>query len=442
MPKYDIVVFSPTSDSGYGIAISALKYAGPKGTVAFAGRNMEKVLAVKDKILIELSIARTVDFIAADVDDYDSMVNMTKQAKVLCTSVGPFGKYGEPQVKACIESGCHYVDITGEIPWVNHMRNKYSEQAEKAGVSIISFAAFDSLPSETGMYLAWKVLSDYNKNLDMLELVFGFKNKTAGMGIPRGTAKTALEYRSPSFKEQFHGENDTPFVGDAYKANMKETLGPMRWFMPMWSSHVNMWTVQELMSVINAPVISRSAEQMGIAPFRMKNRLLPPMSMSVLENAAYGGSIVWEHRLILWGLVPWFLNLVVLIIMGMILVWPITQMALKYAIEKFDYHCKGDANGKMTMWARGTSAGGKSTVDIKMQVPGDVGIYGTGRMAACVAWAVVDSKKSELKPGFGSPVLALHKGKKLWQRFDAMDIKVDIKYSSGSEAIKKKITDI
>jgi len=43
---------------------------------------------------------------------------MTARTKVVISTVGPFIHYGEPLVDACIKEGTHYVDSTGESPFV------------------------------------------------------------------------------------------------------------------------------------------------------------------------------------------------------------------------------------------------------------------------------------------------------------------------------------
>lgn len=61
-----------------------------------------------------------VPIILADVKDEESIKKMTKQAKVIVNCCGPFRFYGEPVVKACVATGTHYVDVTGE-PEVMHI---------------------------------------------------------------------------------------------------------------------------------------------------------------------------------------------------------------------------------------------------------------------------------------------------------------------------------
>jgi short subunit dehydrogenase-like uncharacterized protein len=59
-------------------------------------------------------------------------------------------------VRACVESGTNYVDVTGEIPWVEKMQGKYGEEAEKKGVSILNCSGYDSVPPDLATFLAAK----------------------------------------------------------------------------------------------------------------------------------------------------------------------------------------------------------------------------------------------------------------------------------------------
>jgi len=62
-----------------------------------------------------------------------TIVELAARAKVLINCAGPFGITGEIVVNACIESGCHYVDITGEPTfWLNSV-SKYDQKARGKG---------------------------------------------------------------------------------------------------------------------------------------------------------------------------------------------------------------------------------------------------------------------------------------------------------------------
>lgn len=48
------------------------------------------------------------------MEDYNSVLKMTSQAKVIANCVGPYRFFGEAVVKACIANRTHQVDITAE----------------------------------------------------------------------------------------------------------------------------------------------------------------------------------------------------------------------------------------------------------------------------------------------------------------------------------------
>lgn len=75
------------------------------------------------------------------------------QTRVVISTVGPFVKYGTPLVEACIRQGTHYVDITGEFPWVKQMIDRFHQQAQDEKVMIVPTCGFDSVPSDLGVYM-------------------------------------------------------------------------------------------------------------------------------------------------------------------------------------------------------------------------------------------------------------------------------------------------
>lgn len=56
----------------------------------------------------------SVKIIIADISDEESLKKMTAQARVIVNCCGPYRFYGEPVIKACIETGTHHVDVSGE----------------------------------------------------------------------------------------------------------------------------------------------------------------------------------------------------------------------------------------------------------------------------------------------------------------------------------------
>ncbi|MFW5876062.1 MAG: saccharopine dehydrogenase family protein, partial [Myxococcota bacterium] len=76
---------------------------------------------------------------------------MAAQARVVLTTVGPYVRYGEPVVRACVEQGTDYVDITGEPAFVDMTRDRYHDLAREAGVRLVSCCGFDSIPHDLGV---------------------------------------------------------------------------------------------------------------------------------------------------------------------------------------------------------------------------------------------------------------------------------------------------
>jgi short subunit dehydrogenase-like uncharacterized protein len=54
------------------------------------------------------------------VKDVSSLKQMASQARVVVNCVGPYRLYGEAVVSACIASGTHHVDVSGEpqVSWL------------------------------------------------------------------------------------------------------------------------------------------------------------------------------------------------------------------------------------------------------------------------------------------------------------------------------------
>lgn len=92
--------------------------------------------------------------IAADVEDAASLEALASRADVVLNMVGPYTLYGEPVIEACIAGGAHYMDLTGEIPFVRRMIDQAGERAEKAGVKIVNVAGFEALPPDLLVLLA------------------------------------------------------------------------------------------------------------------------------------------------------------------------------------------------------------------------------------------------------------------------------------------------
>src|SRR3954463_12485372 len=142
--EYDVLMFGCTGFTG---ALTA-EYLAANATAttrwALAGRNMQKLEALRDRLGADVPLMK------ADVTDEQSISDVAAATRVVITTVGPYINYGEPLVKACAEHGTDYTDLTGEPEFVDRMFVKYHAQAEASGARIVHACGFDSIPHDLG----------------------------------------------------------------------------------------------------------------------------------------------------------------------------------------------------------------------------------------------------------------------------------------------------
>jgi short subunit dehydrogenase-like uncharacterized protein len=145
MAEHDVVVFGAT---GYTGALTAeyLAANAPETTRwALAGRNMDKLEALRERLGVDVPLLR------ADVTDPDSVRAVAEATKVVITTVGPYINYGEPLVEACAAAGTAYVDLTGEPEFVDRMYLRHHARAAETGARIVHACGFDSIPHDLGV---------------------------------------------------------------------------------------------------------------------------------------------------------------------------------------------------------------------------------------------------------------------------------------------------
>ena len=69
----------------------------------------------------------------ADVADPASVSALVEEGDVLVTTVGPFARWGAPAAGAATTAGAHYLDSTGEPPFIREVFERYGPAAEKSG---------------------------------------------------------------------------------------------------------------------------------------------------------------------------------------------------------------------------------------------------------------------------------------------------------------------
>jgi short subunit dehydrogenase-like uncharacterized protein len=150
----DILLFGAT---GYTGKITARALADRGADFAVAGRNRLKL----EKLAAETGAAdvRVVDAAgpaARDrtTDDVDALTPALADVTVLVTCVGPFLQLGDTAVEAALRAGVHYVDSSGEGPFIEALIRDRHEDALRAGIAMAPAMGFDEVPGDVATALA------------------------------------------------------------------------------------------------------------------------------------------------------------------------------------------------------------------------------------------------------------------------------------------------
>ncbi|GHC82367.1 saccharopine dehydrogenase [Nocardiopsis terrae] len=148
---HDIVLFGATGYTGALTAEYLATNAPRELRWAVAGRDRDKLEALRAE-LAEIDPDRPLpDLLLADAGDAASIRNLAASARVVVTTVGPYSEYGEPLVAACAAEGTDYVDLCGEPAFVDRMYVRHHATAERTGARIVHACGFDSVPHDLGV---------------------------------------------------------------------------------------------------------------------------------------------------------------------------------------------------------------------------------------------------------------------------------------------------
>ncbi|OCL04489.1 hypothetical protein AOQ84DRAFT_346151 [Glonium stellatum] len=186
---YELVLLGANGYTGKMTAEHIAQYLPTDLKWAIAGRSSKKLADVAEELkkLNPDRLPPSIEICELKKDELDTLV---KKTRIVITTIGPFMKYGEPVVEACANSGTHYLDCTGEVPWVKDMIEKYDETAKKNGAIMIPQCGLDSVPADLLAYiLSRHIRSTLSApTASVIVSLHAFKS-----GISGGTANTMLD---------------------------------------------------------------------------------------------------------------------------------------------------------------------------------------------------------------------------------------------------------
>ncbi len=167
------VLYGANGYSGELIARFAAAYG---LTPILAGRNKKVIKAMADRFSLPFRIA--------SLEDAGALREMLKDQRIVVNAAGPYDITAPPMIRACLDTGAHYVDLNGDSD-VFELLQRNSDEAIAANIMILPGAGFDVVPTDCLAYWLKQQLPDASH----LELAFVI----LGSGLSRGTAITTLQ---------------------------------------------------------------------------------------------------------------------------------------------------------------------------------------------------------------------------------------------------------
>lgn len=211
---------------------------------AIAGRDRQKLELIRAEVGID------VDILVADSQDRAAIDLIVSQARVLLNTAGPFALYGDVIVDACVRYGTHYVDITGETPWVKGLIDRYHVRAAADGTRIIPCCGFDSVPSDLGAYLLVRHLQ---QELGLGCTAVKAYYQLAG-GFNGGTLASGLTIYDRGELNQF----SNPFLLNPMASAPTDVERHRDPISPEYDLDIETWVAPFFMGVVNTRIVRRS----------------------------------------------------------------------------------------------------------------------------------------------------------------------------------------
>ena len=244
--EYDIIIWGASGFTGRLVAEYLYKNYNAKDlNWAIAGRDELKLSSIREKFL-----DNTIPIVLGDSFDEKSLNEMTRTAKVVCSTVGPYAKYGSLLVKSCVKNKTHYCDLAGEAQWIRKMIDLYHKEAITNQVKIVNSCGFDSIPSDMGVYFIYKNI--LKKNLSIKMRVTGAKGGYSG-----GTyASMQNIIKEASINKEIRRNLTNPYglnpIGEQSgmdKSDLRSVI---------YDSKIKTWISPFLMAGINTKIVRRS----------------------------------------------------------------------------------------------------------------------------------------------------------------------------------------
>lgn len=287
--EFDVVVWGASGFTGQLVVEYLAQTYGVAGELrwAIAGRNVQKLEAVRDACL-PVAQRQLLPVLVADSNDAASLAALAARTQVVCTTVGPYAKFGTPLVAACAEAGTDYCDLAGEVQWMAKVIPAYQAEAEASGARIVPTCGFDSIPFDMGVWYLQQAM--YQRHGVYARQV---KGRVGGYrGAPSGGTVASMinamedARRDPSIRRTLSNPYALYPAGVAKGKDGPDQAGARL------DPDFDQWTSPFIMAIVNTRVVRRSNAVMGFPwgeDFQYGEAVLEPSRLRATRNAIANG---------------------------------------------------------------------------------------------------------------------------------------------------------
>jgi len=258
--EFDLVLWGATGFTGSLVAEYLARRCDPSNlNWAIAGRNRDKLEALRGDLTDRTGNWDNLPILLGDAFERGSLDEIATRTDVVCTTVGPYARFGTELVAACVEAGTDYCDLTGEVQWMRRTIDQFHEQARETGARIVHSCGFDSIPSDIGTLM---VQQEATSAYDVPCSRIGAFVSTGSAEFSGGTVASAVL----SFEEASGDPEARRAMGDPYSlAPEGEREGPDGSIQkyPRYDEDLKMWTAPFVMAMTNEKIVRRSNAILG-----------------------------------------------------------------------------------------------------------------------------------------------------------------------------------
>ena len=221
---YDIVLLGATGYTGKFCAEHITTHLPTNLKWAVAGRSHSKLQDLVSNIHKLNPDRRQPELVQLEINQPE-LDALARKTKVLLNCIGPYHIYSTPVVAACARNGTHYLDVTGETPWVREVIQEFHETAQSNHAVLIPEIGAESAPSDILAYVAVKTIRD-NYSCGVTDVTCSMHDIQAN-GLSGGTLATILSVMDNYSQKDLMAARKNPYILSPRPAPPKD---------PSWSS--------------------------------------------------------------------------------------------------------------------------------------------------------------------------------------------------------------